>query len=158
MTNEHKHFSAHVNRLISSNFSVEKTSNWLKQNWYELPVVSCAVYDFGNCISQRCTFAAHPSEFADVLLHRQTVEGAGDTEKSCQETRSEAQLQRKTGCESRSADTHKKCFFNAGKVKINTKINTLKENVLHIKVVWRTKVSETDTIKGKIVSFNDCHY
>lgn len=44
----------------------------------------------------------------------------------------------------------RKSFFNARKVKINTKINTLKQNVLHfnstqiIKGVTRTKVSETD--------------
>lgn len=43
-------------------------------------------------------------------------------------------------------------FFNARKVKINTKINTLKQNVSHfnstqtMKGVTRTKVSETDII------------
>lgn len=38
----------------------------------------------------------HPVQFVDVLLHRQTVQSAGETEKSSQEARSKTQLQRKT--------------------------------------------------------------
>lgn len=33
---------------------------------------------------------AHPPEFADILLHRQTVDDTRDPEESCQETGSEA--------------------------------------------------------------------
>lgn len=56
-----------------------------------LPALSTRIS--GNAFHMKTD--AHPLEFADVLLHRQTIDGTRDAEESCQETGSEAQLQGK---------------------------------------------------------------